>query len=142
MLTGINLKATRKYVSKTDLDKENPTVFQIGVLDSFTKSWIEDKMTQFELGADGPDGQAKGVSLAINKRNMLIVKHGVKDIENYMDPETGTTVKVSLESTNIGPKHSRVLPDKILAMIPLSIIGELAEEVLREQDLTGEAAKN
>ena len=31
MLTGIDVNATREYVSKLDPDKENPSVFHIGL---------------------------------------------------------------------------------------------------------------
>lgn len=141
MLTGINIHETRKYVSKRDPDKDNPTIFHVGVLDPFLRSWIEDKCTSIEFSSGGGDDPAKGNVLA-KKRNILLVKYGVRDIENFLDPQTKAPVKVTIGNTSISGKGYPALPDQVISLIGTPIIDELAEEVLKEQDLGETERKN
>lgn len=141
MLTGINIHETRKYVSKRDPDKDNPTLFHVGVLDPFLRSWIEDKCTSIEFSSGGADDPAKGNVLA-KKRNILLVKYGVRDIENFLDPQTKAPVKVTIGNTSIGGKSYPALPDQVISLLGTPLIDELAEEILREQDLGETERKN
>ncbi len=141
MLTGININETRKYVSKRDPDKENPSVFHIGVLDPFLRSWIEDKCTSIEFSSGGADDPTRGNVLA-KKRNILLVKYGVRDIENFLDPQVKAPIKVTLGNTSISGKAYPALADQVISLLGTALIDELADEVLKEQDLSGDERKN
>ncbi|MCX5711768.1 MAG: hypothetical protein NTY47_01690, partial [Candidatus Omnitrophica bacterium] len=80
MFTGISIHETKPYVSKYDPDKNNPTTFQIGSLDPFLRSFIDDQATSFKVSSKNPDAPADA-TIAGNKRNILVVKFGLKGLE-------------------------------------------------------------
>jgi len=141
MLTGVNIYETRDYVSKSDPDKENPTVFKIGLLDSQIKGHIIDRISDFEMSSSNPDDNAK-VTFRMNERNLQLVKFGVRDVKNLMDPQTKKPVEVKCDTVNKFGKSYEVLPGRVLNMLPLQVITELAEEILKEINLSKEAEKN
>ena len=141
MITGVNIFETRDYTSKYDLDKESPTIFEIGLLDSQMKAKIFDKVSDFELSSDNPDDDTK-LNWRMNERNLSLVKFGVKNIKGFIDPQTKKPIDVKCDTINKLGKSYKVLPDSILDMLPLKIITELAEQVLKETVLSKEAEKN
>jgi len=142
MLTGVNLSATRRYVLKSDLNKTRPTVFYIGVLSSFMSLWIDDKMKDLGDEIAEVPGKGRWRKVAIHRRNILLVKYGIKDIANLIDPGTHEPVKVVLERSFVGSESCEALPDRIISMIPSLVIGELAEEVNLELSFTEPEMKN
>ena len=102
-IVGININETRDYILKSDPDKDNPTVFKIGVLDPLLKAKILDEASAFEVSSQNPEDEAK-VSYKLNKRNYDLVRFGVKGIENLIDPQTQKPVKVNFDTVNIGHK--------------------------------------
>jgi len=69
MITGINIYETRAYKSKLDPDKNNPTVFHIGMLDPFLRAHIDDEVTSLEVSSKNPDDKAKA-NICASKRNL------------------------------------------------------------------------
>jgi len=131
MLTGINIYETRDYISKHDEDKENPTVFKISSLDPHLEGHILDRISDFEMSSANPDDNAK-VTFRVNERNLQLVKFGIKDIKNLIDPQTKKPVEVKCDTVNKFGKSYEVLPDSVLGMLSLQIITELAAEILKE----------
>jgi hypothetical protein len=86
MLTGIDVTATKKYVSKLDPDKDSPTVFHIGVLDPVLRAEIDDDSSSYEMSSTNPNDKAK-VKLNWNKRQITAIKFGLKNLENFLDPQ-------------------------------------------------------
>jgi hypothetical protein len=142
MFTAINLKQTKPYQSPNDPDKENPTTFHLGVLDTFVKGYIEDNTSV--IGNRFVSGEEEKVSVNINlaARNMLVVRFGLKGIDNLKDPETGTPVAFETEKMSIVGEEYQILAKKVLKIIPYQLIGELAGEILKLNSLSEEEAKN
>lgn len=141
MIRGVDIYATRDFVSKLDTDKDNPTIFEVGSLDSRMKGYILDNVSDFELSSDNPDDDTK-INWRINERNLTLVKFGVKNIKNFADPQTGQPIKFKCDVVNKFGKSYDVVPEEILNMIPLKVITELATEILKETNLSKEAEKN
>jgi len=141
MIKGVDIYATREFVSKHDTDKDNPTIFEVGLLDSQMRGYILDKVSDFELSSGKPDDDAK-LNWRINERNLALVKFGVKDIKNFADPQTGQPIKFKCDVINKFGKSYDIVPDKILNMIPLKIMSELGAEILKETEISKEAEKN
>lgn len=142
MFTGIYTSETKKYVSKYDPDKANPTVFLLGTLDPFIDAYIKDKTSRFESSSAHPDEEAV-LKLDFSTRNLLQVKFGLRGIENLLDPETKQVLKVDLEKISIDGRNYQVIPDKVLAVIADPVlIGELADEIRKINTLTQEERKN
>lgn len=141
MIRGVDIYATRDFPSKYDDDKDNPTIFEIGHLDSQMEGYILDKVSDFELSSDNPDDDTK-LNWRINERNLALVKFGLKNIKNFNDPQTGKPINFKCDVVNKFGKNYNVVPDEILNMIPLKVKTELAAEILKETNLSKDAEKN
>jgi len=141
MLTGIDITATRKYVSKLDPDKENPTVFHIGVLDPVLRAEVDDESSSYEMSSSNPDDKAK-VKLNWNKRQLTAIKYGLKGIDNFLDPQTVKPITIKLEAMHYAGKMRDTVPDHVIAMFPSELRSELAEVILNESKLTDTERKN
>jgi hypothetical protein len=141
MLTGIDINATRKYVSKLDPDRDNPTVFHIGVLDPTLRAEIDDDSSTYEMSSTNPNDKAK-VRLNWNKRQITAIKFGLKGIENFMDPQTRKPVELKFETIRYAGKMRDAVPDRIIAMFSSELRQELAEVILNESKLSGDERKN
>jgi hypothetical protein len=142
MYTGININETKKHSSKNDPDKENPTIFHLGALDSFVKAYIEDNSTEFEASSSNPEEEAK-IKILFAKRNLLIVKFGLRKIENFVDPETKRSTTFEAKKMVISGISYLAMPDENIAMLAEgALIAELANEILKLNSLSPEEIKN
>ena len=141
MLTGIDVTATRKYVSKLDPDKDSPTVFHIGVLDPVLRAEIDDDSSTYEMSSTNPNDKAK-VKLNWNKRQITAIKFGLKNVENFLDPQTKKPIEFKCETIRYAGKMRDAVPDRIIAMFPSELRTELAEVILNESRLTEDEQKN
>ena len=141
MLTGIDVTATRKYVSKFDPDKESPTVFYIGFLDPALRAEIDDDSSSYEMSSTNPNDKAK-VKLNWNKRQITAIKFGLKNVENFLDPQTKKAIEFKCETIRYAGKMRDCVPDRIIAMFPSELRAELAEVILDESKLSEEERKN
>lgn len=141
MLTGIDINATRKYVSKLDPDKDNPTTFHIGVLDPVLRAEIDDDSSSYEMSSTNPNDKAK-VRLNWNKRQITAIKYGLKGLENFLDPQTKKPIELKFETIRYAGKMRDAVPDRIIAMFPSELRQELSEVILDESKLSGDERKN
>jgi len=141
MLTGINIFEEREYKSRLDPDPKNPTIFKIGSLNQQIKDWIDDQVTTYEISSPNPVEQARAV-LNYNRRNSLVVKFGLKGLENFLDPKTKQPVEFAFDKLNKFGKIYNVASDRIMEMFPRALIQELAGVILNENILSGEESKN
>lgn len=141
MLTGIDVTATRKYVSKFDPDKESPTVFHIGFLDPALRAEIDDDSSSYEMSSSNPNDKAK-INLSWNKRQITAIKFGIKGLENFLDPQTKKPIDYRCETISYAGKMRDCVPDRIIAMFPSELRAELAEVILDESKLSEGERKN
>ena len=141
MLTGINIYETKPYHSKLDHEKDNPTVFHIGLLDSYLRAYIDDQATSFEFSSKNKNDLARA-NVNASKHNLLAVRFGLKGLEGFLDPSDKKPVKFDTVSVSIIGKNYMAVSEEILAMLPKVLIDELAEVILSENTLSGEKAKN
>ncbi len=141
MLTGINIYETKPYHSKLDLDKDNPSIFHVGSLDSYLRAYIEDQTTSFEFSSKNPKDPAKA-NINASKRNLLVVRFGLKGLDNFLDPRDKKPVKFDTISVAVIGKNYTAASEEILSMLPKALIDELAEVILAENTLNEEETKN
>lgn len=141
MLTGIDVTAARKYTSKLDPDKENPTIFHIGFLDPALRAEIDDDSSSYEMSSTNPNDKAK-VKLSWNKRQITAIKFGLKGLENFLDPQTKKPIDFKCEAVRCAGKMRDCVPDRVIAMFPSELRQELAEAILNESKLSGNERKN
>ena len=141
MLTGIDVTATKKYVSKLDPAKDNPTVFHIGFLDPALRAEIDDESSSYEMSSSNPNDKAK-INLSWNKRQITAIKFGLKGLENFLDPQTKKPIDYKCETIRYAGKMRECVPDRIIAMFPSELRAELAEAILDESKLSEGERKN
>lgn len=142
MLTGINLAETRDYISRNDPDKQNPTVFKIGVLDAFARSYLQDKAASFDIDTKNPDSAPAVANVKDASNKIMTVRLGVKAIENFLDPQTQKPLQFNLVTLHIGGKNYQALPERVISMMTDDLIRELADVVNNANVLDEEAEKN
>jgi hypothetical protein len=141
MLTGIDINATRKYVSRLDPDKDSPTVFHIGLLDPALRAEVDDESSTYEMSSNNPNDKAK-VRLNWNKRQITAIKFGLKGMDNFLDPQTNKPVELKFDTIHYAGRMRNVVPERIIAMFPNELRQELAEAILNESRLTETEEKN
>ncbi len=141
MLFGININETRSYVSSKDNKEDNPTIFQLGLIDPFLKAHIERKTTTVEFSGKDPDAPVRG-NVNSGEKNILIVKYGVRAIENFGDPMTQKAMDVRMDNVSINGKNYSALPDRILMLLGADLIDELAKQIIPDQSLKKDEIKN
>ncbi len=141
MLTGINIYEAKPYKSKLDPDKDNSTIFHVGLLDSYLRAYIEDQTTSFEFSSKNPKDPAKA-NINASKRNLLVVKFGLKGFDNFLDPRDKKPLKFDTVSTAINGKNYTAVTDEIISMLPKALIDELSEVILAENSLSEDEEKN
>jgi len=141
MLTGIDINSTRQHISKLDPDKDNPTVFHIGLLDPVLRAEVDDESSSYEMSSTNPNDKAK-VRLNWNKRQIMAIKFGLKGMDNFLDPQTRKPMELKFETIHYAGKMRDVVPDRIIAMFPNELRTELSEVILNESRLSEDDQKN
>ena len=141
MLTGIDINSTRQHISKLDPDKDNPTVFHIGLLDPVLRAEVDDESSSYEMSSTNPNDKAK-VRLNWNKRQIMAIKFGLKRMDNFLDPQTKKPMELKFETIHYAGKMRDVVPDRIIAMFPNELRTELSEVILNESRLSEGEQKN
>ncbi len=139
---GISINSRRKYIPEDQRgDAQDPTVFWIGVLDPRVAAYIEDETTSYDTeGAEKPEDIKVKSRPAM--RNYLRVKFGVKGIDNLIDPVTKAPVSIEQKPFKIDGEEFLAISDDVLRMLPKRYFSELAGEVINENAITDEEAKN
>jgi len=141
MLTGIDINSTRQHISKLDQDKDNPTVFHVGLLDPVLRAEVDDESSSYEMSSTNPNDKAK-VRLNWNKRQIMAIKFGLKGMDNFLDPQTRKPMELKFETIHYAGKMRDVVPDRIIAMFPNELRTELSEVILNESRLSEGDQKN
>ena len=140
-LTGINIYETKRFVSKLEKDKENPTVFHLGLLDPILRAEFEDESLIFEKSSSNPNDPAKA-TIARSGFNIKAVRFGLKGMDNFLDPRTKEPMPFETVSVSIKGKNYNVASEQIIKMLGKKLIEELAEEILSENIFSEEEEKN
>ncbi len=120
-LTGLDKEETFEYISRLDKDKNNPTIFLLGVLSSKDKlQFIEDAFT-----ADGNLDVKK-----LQSKSYDIAKAGLKGIKNLYNKKTSEY------------EHITEISDEVLDRLPVVVVTELAGKIIEINYLAEEEEKN
>lgn len=120
MLIGIDKSEVVEFVSKFDTDKENPTVFEIGILQHKDKLLLKRSIAS--------DGSLENKANALVDNVFFLFKKGVKKIRNFSYKDTTSDI------TDI--------TDEIMESIAFDVIDEVAGEVLKKNFLSESERKN
>lgn len=136
MIDPIAVGQTKEFVLKND--KNDPTIWLIGALDSITKAKIISSFGKVEIQDNKPVYIQGEMNLALN--NFAIVKYGLKGFKNFIldgNPIEFKTVKEKVFNVEI-----EAVPDELLKMIPLYAIAELSDAIWGENQVSKDIVKN
>jgi hypothetical protein len=126
-----------KTVTHPD-DKNDPTKWEIAVIDSRVLGMIQDKATKLTVDADDPDADT-GVEVSQNEVNFLIVQFGLKGWSHFIG-ENGDIV-YETEDKVLGSKKYSIAKSDILSSIPQDVLQWLASEIMKLNTLSVKEGK-
>lgn len=137
-----NILDTVDYVSKYDKDADNPTVWELGLLNPVVRAKLQDFTTTYEADpADHTKVKAK-VTINLNERMLDLVRFGLRGFRNFLHPQTKKPIEFDTVSVSRFGGNYRVVSDEVLKFIPFEVIEELAGEISKQNKLTEEETKN
>lgn len=141
-IIGLSLDATRVHELSRDPAKGTPeaTRFTLGTIDSRVYGKIRDKGTAFKMDPTQLDDE---VETTINQEevNFELCQFGITHWENFQDKEGGDIPFKTIKRNMKGKSYVIVDPD-VLCRLPRIDLAELAGEIGKENDLSGDDAKN
>jgi len=137
----ISLGSTVEYTLKKDRDSDNPTIFIIGVLDSLSRTKIEDLSMVYRYNPDAPKDSIMESKLNVAEQDFEYVRFGLKGFKNFKDSK-GADTPFSTTKKNIGDKEYIVVSDDTLKYIPRYVLRELAGIIARENVESEQERKN
>jgi hypothetical protein len=138
MPIAVNILSTREYSLKGD---DTGTVFLIGKIDPFLRAALDSEIGKMAIGGDGKGVKAE-TSIDIFQRNLKTVRYGLKGWRKFLD-EKGQEVpfeKVTVQVDGAGPRE--VVAESAINKLRVEWVSELAQEIVRDNYLTGEEEKN
>jgi len=136
MIDPIAVGQTKEHVVKSD--KENPTIWLIGPLDSITKAKIISSFGKIEIKDNQPVYVQGEADLALN--NFSIVKYGLKGFKNFkLDDKE---IEFKTEKIKVFGTEIEAVSDEVLKVIPLFVINELSNVIWGENQVSAELIKN
>jgi len=136
MIDPICIGQTKEYTLKND--KNNPTIWLIGPLDSITKAKILASFGKVEIKDGKPIYVQRDIDFTQN--NFFIVKYGLKGFKNFL--LDGKEVEFKTKKEKIFDRETEMMSDETLSQIPLFAINELASEIWGENQVSEELEKN
>ena len=130
MITPIALGAVKRYIAKGD--KENPTVWLLGSIDSIAKTKIMGDSLNIVMKDGIPDVSP---NLKPMEQDLLVVKVGLKGFENFK-------VDYKTEKILVGGVELTVVSDEVIRKIPRDVLTELAAEIWSGNSVSEEERKN
>ena len=118
---------------------DSKTVFHLGVIDSLTRSYLDDQHLEFRKK---DTGDSKLEDVAIHDKYVQFVRFGLKGWDNFKD-ENGADVPFETEEVNI-PRLGKktVVKEDCLKRLDLMNIVELGIQILDNNHLKESDRKN
>jgi hypothetical protein len=135
MLIAINPNITKLYSLTEDTAGEEKTVFTLGVLDSLTRAYIDDKHLEITKDLSVND-------TAIHDKYVDFVRFGLRGWTFFKDKD-GQEIKCETQEVTIPRLGKRtVISDASLQQLDLKWIVELGLEIILINRISKEESKN
>ena len=142
-LIALDPAATREYTLRAD--KDDPTVFILGTVDPYLRAAIDDGTTSFSISRGGEADEPADMVISVRRKNLELVKFGVKGWRNFKSRASGELDDVDFESQSypvpkLGPRSG--MSERCLKMLASAWIDELAIEISRDNRLSEEERRD
>lgn len=146
-IKALNLSHVREYICKNDRDSDEPTVWKLGTLTSRQIGEIRDAASSFVVDTNKPQGAPDEeneveTKFAQSKMCYDAARQGLRGWDNFLDPETDAPIPFESQAREIAGAQTRVVPLKLMDRIPQSVIMELGQEILNQNEPTEDDGKN
>lgn len=140
-LTGLSLSRSHEIDMSFDPDSgtDKATKFQIGTLDRFIQTKIQDE--SLDVQGDPASGNVS-TSIRIATANLQYVRFGLKDWRNFMDPETGQVIPFKTKKEVVQGRSYDVVADECLERLDMATITELGRRIQEANSVSETEAKN
>jgi len=132
MIKAISPDQTFEYVCENDRESEQPTKWVLGVIDGRVRQYINDRAVV--VVENGKPDEASGHTLRTGTWQRLIVKFGLRGWVNFLDAD-GKPMADSFDHLPIGSKSYAVVPDRVLDVMPFTVLSELATQLSKQNTL-------
>ena len=136
-IRALNLHTTKK-ISHPD-DKDEPTIFEIGAIDTRTLSKLNDAALVVGMDPNQPDAEAD-VKLANKTLAFETVQFGLRGWENLRDDKGD--IKFETESRVIGAKKYEIAKGDLVSLIPEDVVQWLSDEIKKLNNVSKTEAGN
>lgn len=137
MLIAVDTNVVRDYTLERDRG-ENPTVFELGVMDGVLGPYLIDKYSQVSQ----TKGESQVVTMKGGSYMLDVVRFGLKGWRNFVDKE-GKPVPFKRSQMNIPNIGNRwVVDEQCLRALEAEWITELANEIHGDNTVSEADAKN
>lgn len=133
---AIHPNETFEYISPNDPDKDNPTAWILGTLDSYTLSKLRDIIVTSSM-----QNKEQTNPLRLGTFMREIVKFGLKGWKNFLDSE-GKEIEYHQDVINSWGRSYQVVSEKLLDLISQDVLAELSDAIYKGNQLTQEERKN
>ncbi len=142
-IKALNLGKTWDFQSKSDPDRgtEQATTFHLQSLDSRVMGKLRDNTTKFLVDPSNPEDVAE-TSVNAENLNFESAQFGCTGWDNFQDPVSGVPIAMKTVPRRLGGKSYQIVDPEVLCLVPLSVIGEMGEDIRKANELTEEDAKN
>jgi hypothetical protein len=113
------------------------TVFKLKGLDVFLMGWIYDNASTLSQS----NASEVGIHTRINQTNIEAVRHGLAGFTNLTDAKGGQ-VPFKTQKAVVNGREYEVVADETLNVLGIRVIGELAREIKKISEVSGQEAKN
>ena len=141
-IVGIELSAIRTIESKFDPDRGTPEAskFEIGTLDARVHGRIMDKAMTMNMDPTNPGGEQ---ATSINAQEMFFqtAQYGLRGWRNVMNSK-GQPLLFKTVKSRLGGVNYDIVDPEILKQIPQAVIQEIAEEIIKDNNLSETEGKN
>ena len=119
-------------------DKDNPTIWIIGAVDSRVYGHLSDASLVVAVDPSNPDGDAD-VKLANHALAFSVVQCGLKGYENFKDDKGDVAWKT--ERKTVGSKSYEVVHTDILSLVPGKVLSWLSKQIMAINSLGADEEK-
>jgi hypothetical protein len=121
-----------------DVIAEGATVFKLKPLDVFLMGHIYDNASVLR-GA--PGSQEVGIHTRVNQTNIETVRHGLAGLDNFADAK-GNAIIFKTQKASVNGRPYDVVEDRIMNMLGVRLVAELADKVKSISEVTKAEEKN
>ena len=119
-------------------DKEDPTIWLIGPIDSILKTKLESSFLDIKI----VDGKVDSLvpKLPILEQNSKMVQFGLKGFKNFI--LKGKEVPCKMEKVKFSGIEVEIMSEETIKYIPRNVIVQLANDIWKENQVSKEEEKN